>query len=60
MSGNYAYITDGNLQIINVLDPVTPFLIANYEMPQPAYQIHVQGNYAYALWDSLQIIQISN
>jgi hypothetical protein len=63
VSGNYAYVADGNagLQIIDVTDPANLFVAGACDTPYYAYSVCVSGNYAYvAVGDSgLVVIDIA-
>jgi hypothetical protein len=63
LSGNYAYVTDGNsgLSIVDITTPTSPTVVATYDTPGRAINVQVVGNYAYiADTTSLQIIDVSN
>jgi hypothetical protein len=64
VSGNYAYVADGNsgLQIVDVSEPSNPKFKGSCDTPEEARRVVVSGDYAYvAAWFSgLQIIDISD
>ncbi|KPL06687.1 hypothetical protein AMJ86_07515 [bacterium SM23_57] len=45
--GDYAYIADGDLHIINISDPTNPFEVICYPVSQNARSVSVIGSYAY-------------
>ncbi|MFA6145923.1 MAG: DUF2341 domain-containing protein, partial [Patescibacteria group bacterium] len=60
--GNYAYVScyDAGLYIIDVSDPANPVYQGVYNTPSYAYEVIVDGSYAYvADYATLQIINIS-
>ncbi|MFA6392426.1 MAG: DUF2341 domain-containing protein, partial [Patescibacteria group bacterium] len=62
VSGNYAYVScyDAGLYIIDVSDPANPVYQGVYNTPSYAYEVIVDGSYAYvADYTTLQIINIS-
>ncbi len=64
LSGSYAYVADGGsgLQIIDVSNPVSPFLKGAYDTPDFARSVALSGSRAYVADGSsgLQIIDVSN
>jgi len=62
LSGDYAYVADrygGGLQIVDISDPNAPIAVSS--VPGFAYDVFLQGNYAYVTgYDVLKIIDISN
>ena len=62
--GNYAYVADwSSMQIIDISDPTSPFLVGNYDDPRAyAYDVAVSGSYAYVAsgYSGLLILDISN
>lgn len=67
VSGNYVYLASSNsgqntgLQIIDISDPSAPTFKGSVNISENAYDVWVQGNYAYlAARDGLFIINISN
>jgi hypothetical protein len=45
--GDYVYLTDGDLRVINVSDPTTPIEVGMVEMPEGAEDVTVIGSRAY-------------
>jgi len=62
VSGNYAYVSDGNLQVIDIADPTNPTIVGSADTPDRAYGVYVSDNYAYvADYESgLQVIDVSD
>ncbi|MDD5626100.1 MAG: DUF2341 domain-containing protein [Patescibacteria group bacterium] len=61
--GSYAYVScyDAGLYIVDVSDPVNPVYKGVYNTPSYAYEVIVDGSYAYvADYTTLQIINISD
>lgn len=54
ISGNYAYIADGNggLRMVNISKPLGPYEVAFYETPGNAQAVHAAGGYAYVADDT--------
>jgi hypothetical protein len=68
VSGNYAYVADGNLRVIDISIPSSPAIIGSIEPVAGdkyklglAFDVYVSGNYAYVAADDigLQVIDIS-
>ncbi|MBI5376682.1 MAG: hypothetical protein HZA77_14710 [Candidatus Schekmanbacteria bacterium] len=64
VSNGLAYVTNGDLNIIDVSIPSSPLLISSISTGTPVSGIYVSGNYAYMgsseASDGLQIYDISN
>ena len=61
VSGNYAYLTNNNLNVFNITNPALPILVTSFGLSATAQDIVLSGNKAYiAVSSSLQIIDISN
>ncbi|OPY54449.1 MAG: Cna protein B-type domain protein [Methanosaeta sp. PtaU1.Bin112] len=64
LSGSYAYVAVGSLglQIIDISNPASPFIVGAYNTPDYANGLAVYGSYAYVADDTsgLQIIDVSN
>jgi hypothetical protein len=65
VSGNYAYVADGNdggLRVVNITNPVAPVEAGFYDTPGGAYGVAVSGNYAYVAHDNLglRVVNITN
>jgi hypothetical protein len=63
LSGNYAYVTNGNeatVMIIDISNPASPTLAAQYETAGLAMNIVVKDDYAYVAdyWNGLTILYI--
>ncbi|NCQ79423.1 MAG: hypothetical protein GPI99_15230 [Microcystis aeruginosa W13-15] len=60
--GNYAYVANDGLQIIDISNPAAPTLKGDYNTSGGAKDVQVVGNYAYLAdgYSGLQIIDISN
>ncbi len=54
ISGNYAYIADGNggLRMVNISKPYGPYEVAFYETPGKAQAVHAAGGYVYVADDT--------
>jgi hypothetical protein len=54
ISGNYAYIADGNggLRMVNISKPFGPYEVAFYETPGKAQEVHAAGGYVYVADDT--------
>lgn len=54
ISGNYAYIADGNggLRMVNISKPFGPYEVAFYETPGKAQAVHASGGYVYVADDT--------
>ncbi|MDQ1351625.1 MAG: hypothetical protein QG657_1930 [Acidobacteriota bacterium] len=73
VSGNYAYVasTDfgtasppspiGKLYVVNVANPASPSLVGSIDLPKPASDVYISGNYAYVTCGlgGLNVIDIS-
>lgn len=61
--GNFAYVAAGSagLQVVDVSDPVNPFIVGSVATPGNANDVKVYGNYAYVADDisGLQIVDVS-
>jgi hypothetical protein len=65
VSGNFAYVADrylGLLKILDISDPVNPFLISSFEVGIQARDVFASGRYAYVIspWDGVRIIDCGN
>jgi hypothetical protein len=65
VSGNYVYAAsdwNGGLQVINVIDPTTPFVAGFCDTPGSAWDVAVSGSFAYvADWHcGLRVIAIGD
>jgi len=65
VAGNYAYVTVGTtgIDIIDISNPASPTLVSQYDTSGFAFDVFVDGNFAYVVADGsdgLQIIDISN
>ncbi len=62
VSGNYAYLANGYLLIIDISDPANPVLADTCDTPGRALDIYISGNYAYIAdqYRGLQIVDISD
>ena len=49
VSGDYAYVCDGDLRIIDIADPYDISLVKTVVTPGQAREVHVQGDYAYVV-----------
>jgi DNA-binding beta-propeller fold protein YncE len=62
--GQYAYVADGysGLQIIDILDPTSPWIVGGADTPDDAKGVAVQDGYAYVADDNrgLQVIDVTN
>jgi len=60
ISGNYAYLADDGLRIINVSNPASPYIVGNYDVN--VQTMAVNGGYAYLSirGGGLKILNISN
>lgn len=64
--GNYAYVACGNdgLQIVDISNPNSPYIVGTYDTPGNAYDVDVYVNNTYAFvadWSGgLRIIDVSN
>ena len=60
--GNRAYIADGNLEIIDILDTTAPESEGRYETPGHARSLDVDGNIAYIADDfaGVQIVDVTD
>lgn len=62
--GDYAYVADweSGLQIINISNPGSPYLVGSCDTPGQAYKVALQGNYAYVAdyYAGLQVIDVSD
>jgi hypothetical protein len=60
--GNYAYITSGDLNILDVSDPTQPLLVAEQEVPSSALAVAVNDSYAYvsAWFGGFYVYDVSN
>jgi len=47
ISGDYAYVCDGDLRIIDIADPYDISLVKTVTTPGQSREVHVQGDYAY-------------
>jgi len=47
VAGDYAYLVDGDLHVIDVSDPATPAEVGAYVTPGSIRAVHVTGPYAY-------------
>jgi hypothetical protein len=61
VNGDFAYVADyfSGLQIIQITDPVSPVIVATYDM-ENAYDVAVEGDYAYVAGARLEIINVGN
>ncbi|MEW6517145.1 MAG: FG-GAP-like repeat-containing protein [candidate division FCPU426 bacterium] len=60
LSGNYAYVTNGSLRVIDVSNPASPAEAGHCDTPGSAHGVAVKGDYAYVTDGALEIISISN
>jgi hypothetical protein len=60
VSGTLAYVTDGQLRIIDMADPQNPVLVASLAVPSGASSVTVAGGYAYVGGAGLAIVDISD
>ena len=62
MLGNYAYVADGGLQVIDVSNPTNCVRVGGYDTSGDVQGLAVLGNYAYlAKWsEGLEVIDVSN
>ena len=67
ISENYAYLTSyysnsylGNLEIVDISNPISPLAVGHIPTNSPIYDIWVDGNYALMTTGDLPIIDISN
>lgn len=68
VSGNYAYIVDGNIlydadsrfQIIDITNHSLPAFVGRYDNLRDAVDVYVSGNYAYIAANDLVILDITN
>ncbi|MCX6600175.1 MAG: hypothetical protein NT025_01260 [bacterium] len=59
--GNYAYVADGGVRVINITNPVAPSEVGFCGTPGGALGVAVSGNYAYvAAWGGLRVVKIAN
>ena len=50
LSGNYAYVIDGDLSIVSIADPYHPTLVGRLEFPRwPVSRVAVDGTHVYVL-----------
>ena len=54
MAGNYAYVADtyNGLLVVDVSDPTTPQLVADYDPFDSVNHVKVDGKYAYIIDDN--------
>ncbi len=64
VEGSYAYVADGSagLQVMDIVTPLGPFLIGNWNTPGTARCVALAGDYAFLADDTsgLQILDISD
>ena len=62
ISGNHAYVADGEggLQIIDISDSSSPFIVGSVDTPGLAWDVFIFGNYAFVAdgEGGLQIIEV--
>lgn len=64
VSGDYAYVADGDsgLQVVDITDPIHPFIAGFCATPSFAYKVYVSGDFAYVADDyaGLQVVNITD
>lgn len=67
IAGNYAYVCDGGLRVIDITNPSNPLLIANFTTAKPAFDLSLEGDFVYIAGSEtgfgpskLQVIDISD
>jgi hypothetical protein len=62
VSGNYAYMANGldGLQVIDVIEPLSPVPAATCSLPGWATDVTVDGDYAYVTSGYLEVVDISD
>lgn len=60
--GNYAYVVDGNLWVIDVSDVTNPVPVGYYETDSYAFRVTSNGQHSFILdgYDSLAVIDVSD
>ena len=58
-TGNYAYVADGDLRVIDVSIPAAPAEVGFYDTLGYARDVYVAGNYAYVADGDLRVIDVS-
>ena len=62
VSGNYAYVTAGDVLIVDVSNPVNPQEVGRYVSPNFAMDVRVAGDFAYVADGNagLRVVDVSN
>ncbi len=62
LSGNYAYLTNGNhgICVVDISDPTSPDSVGRYTYGGVAYDVAISGNYAYCAFYSTNGFRILN
>ncbi|MBN2007430.1 MAG: DUF11 domain-containing protein [Anaerolineae bacterium] len=60
ISGDYAYLAEQNLSIINIANLSAPAKVGEYGSASTIWSVAVSGDYAYIGTNNLEIIDISN
>jgi hypothetical protein len=58
--GNYAFVADNNLKVIDIVNRTNPVLRVNRDIAYEGYDIAILGNYAYVSAGGLLAIDISD
>lgn len=60
VAGNYAYVTDLDLKVVEVSDPTAPRVVGSYTTPGVPLGVCISGNYAYIAdeWSGLKVVDI--
>ena len=61
LAGNYAYIADSDLLIVNISNPNSPIIESNYSIESSITDVFISDTYAYvASYSGLKILDITN
>lgn len=60
VAGDYAYVTDRDVKVVDVSNPTAPTVVGSYTTPGVPLGVCISGNYAYVAdeWFGLQVIDI--